>query len=145
MKSDKNINKKDKRTDQDKDINFKQNKYTFRKYDKINNIFSKDEQLEKAYFITIEDYNKIKQYSDSRKKIEVKIYSTKDDIIKLINDKIQFVIVNEYFISDFDKSTKFKNKIHIDIPYSPLSCPPTRHVRPCNFQKSPSAQSCPCL
>jgi len=115
MKSDKNGNKKDKRTDSDKDINFMTNKYIFRKYDKINNIFPKDEKFEKAYVITKEDYNKIKQNSDPKKKIEVKIYSTKDDIIKLINDKIQFVIVNEYFISDFDKSTKFKNKKHIDI------------------------------
>ena len=96
-------------------INSKQNKYIFRKYDKINNILQKDVKLENAYVITMEDYNKIKQNSDSKKKIEVKIYSTKDDIIKLINDKIQFVIVNEYFIQDFYKSTKFKNKKHIDI------------------------------
>ena len=89
-------------------------KYIYCKSDNINNTYS-EEKIEKAYIITIKDYNNAIQNLNSGKKIEIAFYSKKDDIIKLIKDKIEFVIVNEYFIQDYDKSTKFKNKKHVDI------------------------------
>ena len=113
MESNKKENKNDKVTDLNKDLI--ESKYIFCKYYKINNLSAKSEEFIKAYIITNEDYNKIIQNSAPKNKIEVKIYSNKDDIIKLIKDKIKFVIVNEYFIQDFDKRVKFKNKKHVDI------------------------------
>ena len=113
MESNKKYSKNYKVTDLNKDLI--ESKYIFCKYNKINNLSVKNEEFVKAYIITNEDYNNIMQNSDQKNKIEVKIYSNKDDIIKLIKDKIKFVIVNEYFIQDFDKRVKFKNKKHVDI------------------------------
>ena len=81
MESNKKENKNDKVTDLNKDLI--ESKYMFCKYNKINNLSVKNEQFVKAYIITNEDYNNIIQNSEPKKRIEVKTYSNKDDIIKL--------------------------------------------------------------
>ena len=119
--SGKNKDKKDKtKIINEKPIDF-DNKYIYCKYDKennnLNNLYSKEINPEKVYIVNKKNYEDvIKNLKlNSNKKIDLLFYSSKEEIIKLISNRIEFVVLKEIFIKDIDKFAKFKNKKHVDI------------------------------